>query len=948
MGDVLLGFIRNTLPDDLVSVLGDFLDRLETGEYDAIFQSPQVALLLGFQNDERTKEVYFKDFPLWTDYIFCRLGLLLANRSEDSNTETQNSAACLQHLFLLVAVACIYAFLQSNVTGPPLPFSSAKLLFPQELSSNQSAVSKARRDLILSLSTDGEAAYKLTPNIELLCLADTILSKPPIQKTIRAAAWAKLRVNFLHQRLLSELAPSLQSSIYETLETLEPELLSSESPLSTPEIRVQFLLERASIHTHHGFDKKARSDLDQAAVQRHFEFALTGLLGRRTKFQTYDTSQLLVLARSAGATNGASQVEEPKAGTDDSDKSATVDTSKPKNLDLNDDTLLEQISFVETPSSTDIKDESKLTPSLTALDPANQPLLEPLDSIILLSLASSITNTSPSDGLTREETIPYATRVLDGGSSNWQIYTQALLVRSRIEGYRSRTIERGLLQLQALVDQVIADTTAGGQELNGTTTFLPKLKETESAPVSERLKYIFQLCTPSRWELEAELASRWVSMGGLRSALEIYERLEMWAEVALCWAATEREDKAKKIIRRQLFHATASSDEKADLDEENWEGPARDPAPADAPRLYCILGDIDKDIAMYETAWTVSNNRYARAQRSLGRHYFSLKNYERAITAYAASLKINALNHASWFALGCAHLELSQFKNAVESFSRCVQLDDSDAEAWSNLAAALLHLRTTPPESSAESSSDLHPYTTHTTDPQQPRLDALKAFRRAAVLKHDSHRIWANLLTIAASTIPPSYNDIVRAQTRICELRGSIDGEACVDEAILAALVRHIALVADGPYDPAKPGLARMVVEMVEQHVVPLITASAALWKIVARMALFRGRPSEALGAHEKAWRVVVGQPGWETGSEKQWDGVVDATVELADAYESLGEMERTEGLGAGSGEVVAKDWRFKARSVMRGIMGRGKESWEGTEGWERLVGALEGLKGGR
>jgi len=628
------------------------------------------------------------------------------------------------------------------------------------------------------------------------------------------------------------------------------------------------------------------------------------------------------------------------------DKLETIGASRPKNLDLNDDTLLESISFTEAPSSsTDIKDESALPLSLTSLDPANQPLLDPLDSIILLSLASSITNTFPSDGLTREETIPYATRVLEGGSSNWQVYTQALLVRSRIEGYRSRTIERGLLQLQALVDQVVADTTNEGNTSAGTTTFLPKPKETESAPVSERLRYIFQLCSPSRWELEAELAARWVSMGGLRSALEIYERLEMWAEAALCWAATEREDKAKKIIRRQLFHATTGSDEAADPEEEKWEGPARDPAPVDAPRLYCILGDINQDTAMYETAWTVSNNRYARAQRSLGRYYFTLKDYERAISAYSASLKINALSHSSWFALGCAHLELSQFKPAVEAFSRCVQLDDTDAEAWSNLAAALLHLRPAQPPTADESD---HPLTAHASNPQQLRLDALRAFRRAAAIKHDSYRIWSNLLTVAATTIPPAYNDIIRAQTRICELRGATDGEKCVDEEILDALVRHIAVSATELYDPAKPGLARMVVELVDKYVVPLITASARLWRVVARLALFRQQPSSALAAHEKAWRCVTGQPGWETGSETQWEGVVDATVELADAYESLGSMERTEGLAGGSGELVAKDWGFKARSAVRGIMGRGKESWEGTEGWDRLVVALEGLKGGR
>jgi tetratricopeptide (TPR) repeat protein len=55
-------------------------------------------------------------------------------------------------------------------------------------------------------------------------------------------------------------------------------------------------------------------------------------------------------------------------------------------------------------------------------------------------------------------------------------------------------------------------------------------------------------------------------------------------------------------------------------------------------------------------------------------------------------LQVKALDHGSWFALGCALLELDQFKRAVEAFTRAVQIDHDDAESWSNMAAALLQL----------------------------------------------------------------------------------------------------------------------------------------------------------------------------------------------------------------------------------------------------------------
>jgi tetratricopeptide (TPR) repeat protein len=692
MSEALIKFFRQTLPAEISASLETHIANLENANFHEILQDPLSQALLGHESSQAT----FDGSKAWNDYIFERLEALLVKRDDEGEFDAPNSPRYRQHFFFIVAVAALGAFLQSNVTGPPLPFASAKTLLPQQVASDSKSVGRLRSQLLESLRVDGEAPYRLTPQIELLALADTILTCPPVVKNVPAAKWARLRVDFLHQRILSEISPTLERSIYDGLNAVS-ELIKTDA---FQDVVVTFLLESATIHTHHGKDKIAKEALIEATRKRHFEYAITGILGKRTKFQQKDTSQLVVLARSQEAEesgSAAAGVNGNAANTEPEMPSAL-----PRKLDLNDDTLLESISF--TKSSTDanglslpqapvVEDQSALPSTLADLDPEKQPQLNPLDSIILLSEAASITNTNPSDGLTREETAPYATRVLEGGSSNWQVYTQALLLRSRIEGYKSRTVERGLLQLQALVDQVIADTgSVEDTAENKPTTFLPKAMEEESAPAHQRLQFIYALTSPTRWELEAELAARWVNLGGLRSALDIYERLEMWAEAALCWAATDRDDKAKRIVRKQLFHAASGNDEDADEETENWTGEARQPPPSDAPRLYCILGDIDKDPAKYEIAWTVSNERYSRAQRSLGRHYYGLKDYAKASLAFSKSLKVKTLDHGTWFALGCALLELEQYKRAVEAFSRAVQIDHDDAESWSNMAAALLNL----------------------------------------------------------------------------------------------------------------------------------------------------------------------------------------------------------------------------------------------------------------
>lgn len=299
MGDVFLAFYRSTLPDELVAVLQDVLQATESGDFLKVFQLPEVQILLGHKDSDATQNVQRSHFDLWSDYIFQRLGLILSKRNEEQGTPTNETAAYRQHLFFIVAIAALCSFIQSTVTGPPLQFNSADVLLPKEISQNQTSAKSLREHLISSLSTDGVAAYRLTPDVELLCLAETILICPPIQKNIQLSAWARLRVNFAHQRLLSEPTSSLQTAIYEDLKIVEEQIRDAGSPAEQKNLRTNFWLERAAIHTHHGLDKQARADLDQSSAERNFEFALTGLMGKRTKFQQKDTSQLIVLAKSA-------------------------------------------------------------------------------------------------------------------------------------------------------------------------------------------------------------------------------------------------------------------------------------------------------------------------------------------------------------------------------------------------------------------------------------------------------------------------------------------------------------------------------------------------------------------------------------------------------------------------------------------------------------------------
>lgn len=546
----------NATADKDASVL-NFDDLLLQGDYFQILNSPLARIILGHEKHPALPLLLLEALEnAWADF----LSRLLDDDDKSASFGFGDAKVVRQNL-VVVGVAALHAFLQSNVTGPPLQWPVPSTLFPRRICDDVECLKSFRRKILASLTVDGEAIYSLTPHVELFVLAKRILNQEQLILDHGGYRWERLRVNFWHQRMLNDVSATLQQSIYSDLEAVGQISLHKD-----PEIRAKYFLEKAAIDMYFGFDVKAKEDLVAAARETGFEFALTGRLGKRTKFQQDELSQLVVLARSASRTLDEKRSFAPAVLDNifapEAQQDNATNTLNPLNLNLNDDTLLEAISFSTEPTLS-TQDDADVPESLSSMDPADQPLLQPLDSIILLATASSITNNSPQDGLTREETLPYATRVLQDKGTNWQIYTQALLVRSRIEGYRSRTVERGVLQLQAVVDQVIAETTPvegnaqvsdAAQEGNlPTTTFLPKPKAGESAPVSERLLYIHQLASPTRWKLEAELADRWVSLGGVRTALEIYERLEMWAEVALCWAASDREDEARRIIRRQLY-----------------------------------------------------------------------------------------------------------------------------------------------------------------------------------------------------------------------------------------------------------------------------------------------------------------------------------------------------------------------------------------------------------
>ncbi|CAM1511010.1 Fc.00g085230.m01.CDS01 [Cosmosporella sp. VM-42] len=938
---------------------------------------------------------------------------------------------------LAVGLAALNAFLQANVTGPVLPDSAAldarfsKAWVDAQQGAKDVNVEHIGKASLRDLEVDGVSPYAYIPHLELFSFAKYILtqvlrsvtkdvvevptSEGPLKHSL---AWVRLRVHVWHYKLLTQPSlgsgsnftrssqwsdvPTLASQILEGIESARKEIISDEIWAAdnswSRSDKAQFLVEAANNYILLGRDDEARELLKEAAQTSGLLYALSGALGKRTKFQEKSISQLVVLAKS----------NNEEVSSDDQEEEGV----KPDALPLNNDTLLEEIQFTKEQESSNVPNTDTLPAALADLAPDDQPQLSPLDQIILLTEATLRDAFSPIDTLTSEEVIPFAERVISDKSTNWQIYTQALLVRSRIELHRGRTQERGVLQLQAVADQVIADTTAEAQKEQVTkardttevgtpaiqitapdatpipppqpTSFLPAPKASESAPAQVRLQYIHALSSPPRWHLESELAYAWAGAGSLVSALEIFKRLHLWAEVALCLAATSAaedddgrgsggEEKAKGIVRWQLFQPSVRSAERDEdtigedvmyLKATDFSGPERSPPPPNAPRLFCILGDIELEPAHYERAWEISKHRFSRAQKSLGEYYLQHKKWERAQAAYKKATAVNRLSPEMWSRLGDISLRLAQFQDAAEAFSRSIgcasdTAGGEDARTWSNLGSALWSLYA---EVSAEAKGEEQPKTIPAEDEEDDILvekpsrkdpatllaQSLTAYKKGASIAHDNWRIWDNVLTLASRVRPPAVAEMILALKHIIRIRHSED---VLDVDVLAALLQDVVLSKEkgpgtGVYEPPRGSLERLVIRLFEEEMVPLITQRSELWTLISRLRSWRRDYAGSIDAAERAWRAAVGSSGsgllpgasgdkdWTTDAEA-FGVVVQRTDELVSVLENWGSEV----------ETIGTKWKGKARSAVRSVMGRARENWEDSEGWKTLEGLMEGLK---
>ncbi|KAF4133800.1 Tetratricopeptide repeat [Phytophthora infestans] len=515
---------------------------------------------------------------------------------------------------------------------------------------------------------EGPARRQITGGAAIRALGEML-------EEIKSAAWWNARAAVAHERLLLARQPSntlwfeARRGYIQTLKTTQ---------LFAFEKDTQYLLARAYVEwglAQHYFDKNkhGKATFARAKEISGVSVQLSGSLGKRTKFQQKSVAQMVLLAVSkiepasededasvyatavAESThvdfggkqvttegeNAVSPADGLTAEEEHIQKLVQEGEASYRNVNLDqvdqDNYLLESVAF----------EDRKLT---------QQGNLQIVDQIVLLGLCLDVKNSNANDGLTREEMMPYVTRVLEN-PNNWMVYSTALLERAWLECESSKRRERAVLQMQALVDQHTTRLTITQNTLQSIA---------DSAPARERMQFVYSLAFPPRYALKRDLAERYFKLGVLGSAVEICEELEMWDDVVKCYQLLDKPMRAEKLVRDRLEIAPT-------------------------PFMWVTLGDLTQEPSHYETSWILSKQRFARAKRSLGRYYFEKGDHEAAIPHYEDAVRVGPMHTGAWFTLGAISMRIHRWALAMRAYTRVVQLEPDNGEAWGNLGSIHLH-----------------------------------------------------------------------------------------------------------------------------------------------------------------------------------------------------------------------------------------------------------------
>ncbi|XP_039055508.1 tetratricopeptide repeat protein 27-like isoform X1 [Hibiscus syriacus] len=647
----------------LHALISNFLTSVESGDYFGALSSDAARLVLASPDSDLSSHSPDRVYSELLDRVESFI-----NEPSINNAEK----ACRVFLVVCVAVAALFWFTQCNLTGPvdglpkrPLPMKAwwegSEMVEWENWARNQ--LMAAGSDLLGKFSY---LQYIVFAKMLLLKTRD-LLFEASVTSTfkIKSISWWLFRALLIHQRILDERS----SSLFDLLQVFKGENSYHFGSLEKV--------------TSYWGDQLQDGEASTIVSMVHLEAGvLEYIYGRldhcRLDFESAELAAGLQLSVTGILGLRTVHQVEPKAqmilvaNTNSESGSGDINTSITPNNQLTSPNVSEASDIFMTPKLVENGNDfgknecGGVASTLTAVQQA-----------VVLAQCLLIEKGCPHGEMQGWDMAPYIEAIDSQKPSFFILKCFCNTLRIRWESTRSRTKVRALQMMDNLVESI----------------------HKPSLGVPLRLPFCYAVYIPTIPALRKQYGEILVSCGLIGEALKVFEDLELWDNVIYCYRKLEKKAAAFELIKKQL--STAPKD----------------------PKLWCSLGDITHSDTCYEKALEVSNDRSARAKRSLAYNAYGRGEYEKSKILWESALALNSLYSNGWFALGASALKARDIEKALDGFTRAVQLDPENGEAWNNIAC--LHMV------------------------KKKNKESFIAFKEALKYKRDSWQMWENYSNVA-------------------------------------------------------------------------------------------------------------------------------------------------------------------------------------------------------